>query len=398
MSSRDRVLAIIMAGGSGGRLEVLTDFRAKPAIPYAGVYRLIDFPLSNCLHSGLSDVWIAQQYQPQSLNDHLSNGRPWDLDRTYGGLRVLQPYQGREESGWHQGNADALYRHKQDIQSFDPDVVIVLSADHVYKLDYQRVIDLHKELHADVTMVTKQVPLEQASDHGVVQVGSDGRVTGFEYKPESPSSDLVTTEVFAYDPARLLATLDQLAEEDGELQDFGHGLLPRLVEAGNAYEYRLDGYWMDVGTPIKYWRAHMDLLVEEPELDLDDAEWPVLTVGAQRNPAWIHASAHIDNSLISPGGRIRGEVVNSVLSPGVTVEAGASIRDSVILDGAVIEAGATITGAIVDRNACIGRRASVGGSEQRAKDRAVVALVGQAARVEPGSSVPADGRVSAGTA
>jgi glucose-1-phosphate adenylyltransferase len=202
--AREKVLALILAGGSGGRLETLTRQRAKPVTPFAGVYRLIDFPLSHCVHSGLSDVWVIEQYELHSLNEHLSNGRPWDLDRTYGGLQVLPPNQrkhGEEEGGFAQGNADAIYRQRTLIREFDPDVLLVLSSDHVYKLDYRDVLDRHRERKADLTLVSTRVPRDRACRFGVVEVAGDGRVTGFEYKPESPKSDRVTTEVFAYTPA-----------------------------------------------------------------------------------------------------------------------------------------------------------------------------------------------------
>ncbi|MFN2506892.1 MAG: glucose-1-phosphate adenylyltransferase family protein, partial [Acidimicrobiales bacterium] len=229
-----RTLVLILAGGAGGRMELLTERRAKPVLPFAGVYRLIDFPLSNCLHSGLEDVWIVQQYEPQSLNDHLANGRPWDLDRTHGGLRLLVPQQGGSESGWHQGNADALYKNRHFIEEFDPDVLLVMSADHVYKLDYRKVIDFHLERDADVTLVTTVVDKDEASRFATVEADDDGRVRGFQYKPDEPSTDVVSTEVFAYRPGPLIEVLERLADEHGDgddlPEDYGESLLPTLVE------------------------------------------------------------------------------------------------------------------------------------------------------------------------
>ncbi|MEJ7617572.1 MAG: glucose-1-phosphate adenylyltransferase family protein [Pyrinomonadaceae bacterium] len=341
-----KVLALILAGGAGGRLDVLTEERAKPATPFAGTYRLIDFSLSNCMHSRIADVWVVEQYQPHSLNDHLANGRPWDLDRTYGGLQVLPPFvtkDGADEEkggGFAQGNADALYRNRKFIREFAPDVLLVMSADHVYKLDYRQVLAAHAERGADVTMVTTRVPLAEANRFGAVKVDAEGRVTDFAYKPEKPESDIVTAEVFAYDARKLLATLDRLVAEKRErahagdekevmLKDYGHELLPQLVAEGRAYEYRLEGYWRDLGTVESYWQGHMDLLVNRPDLDLDDPEWPILTYGSQRMPARIEDSASISQSLLSPGCHIRGTVIRSVLSPGVNVEEGATVRDSV---------------------------------------------------------------------
>ena len=397
-----KVLALVMAGGAGSRLEVLTDERAKPAMPYAGVYRLIDFPLSNCMHSRIDDVWIMQQYEPHSLDDHVSNGRPWDLDRTYGGLRVLTPHQGREESGWHQGNADAIYRHKHFIGSWQPDLIVVLSADHLYKLDYRKVIDAHTDRSAAVTMVTTRVTRDDPARFGVVEVDSGGLVTGFEKKPNSPRSDIVTTEVFVFDAAGLLQTLEEIASgagEEGSLEDLADELLPRLVKEGRAFEYRLDGYWRDVGTVESYWAAHMELLSPEPPIRLDDPQWPVHTMSAQRPPAAVHASAEVEDSLLSPGCSVRGRVSRSVLGPGVVVEEGASVTEAVILDDALVEAGASVCRAILDAETRVGRHASVGAegdpSDEVGADDLVV--TGRAAKVAQGAVLGAGERVSPGS-
>jgi glucose-1-phosphate adenylyltransferase len=343
---RARTLAIVLAGGAGSRMGPLTENRAKPALPFAGLYRLIDFPLSNCANSGISDVWVLQQYQPFSIEDHLANGRPWDLDRTSGGLLILQPFTGGEEEGFAEGNADALWRHRRLIREFDADVVLVLSADGVYTLDYRDVIDAHLEADADVTMVTSEVD-EDPGRFGVVTVADDRRVSEFSYKPDDPKSDVVTTEVFAYRPSVLLDTLDDLGESDEPLADFGDALLPRLVGAGRAYAFALDGYWRDVGTPQSYWQAHQDL-VDGNGLDLDDLDWRIRTTAGHRPPALIEVGATVERSLVSPACRVAGQVSRSVLSPGVVVEAGAVVEESVILHGAVIRAGARVERAIVD--------------------------------------------------
>jgi len=324
----------------------LTERRAKPALPFAGLYRLIDFPLSNCANSGISDVWVLQQYQPHSLEDHLANGRPWDLDRTTGGLLLLQPFTGGEEEGFAEGNADALWRHRRLIGEFGADVVLVLSADAVYTLDYRDVIDAHLRADADVTMVTTKVD-EDPGRFGVVTVDDDGRVTGFQYKPDEPRSHLVTTEIFAYRPAALLGALEELSDADEPLADFGDALLPRLVEAGRAFEFRLDGYWRDLGTPGSYWQAHQDLIDGEA-LDLDDPQWRIRTTAGHRPPARVDAGGSAEDSLVSPACRVAGRVTRSVLSPGVVVEAGAAVSDSVVMHDTVIRAGARVERAIVD--------------------------------------------------
>lgn len=358
METRRDVLALILAGGAGQRLSPLTDERAKPSLPFGAVYRLIDFPLSNCMHSGIADVWVLQQHAPHTLSDHLANGRPWDLDRSYGGLKILHPQQGTDESGWYRGNADALYRNREQIADLAPETLLVLSADHVYKLDYRDVLDTHRRHGADVTVVTTRVRREEAGRFGVVEVDGDGRLTGFEYKPDEPRGDLVTTEVFAYDTGRLLDLLDELAadgggddDEDSGLGDFGDVLLPRLVADGGAWQHRLEGYWRDVGTFGSYWRAHMELLEDEPALRLEDAAWPIRTFMPVLTPSRIDGSAEIRASLIAPGCRIAGRVTRSVLGPGVRIEEGAEVSEAVLLGEASVGAGARVEHAIVDAGA-----------------------------------------------
>jgi glucose-1-phosphate adenylyltransferase len=374
--NRPRVLALVLAGGEGSRLGPLTDERAKPALPFAGIYRLIDFPLSNCLHGGIGDVWVIQQYEPHELAKQLANGRPWDLDRTRGGLRILHPYLGDSESGWYEGNADAIYSNRQVIADQDPDVLLVLSADHVYKLDYADVIAHHLDSGAAVTMVTTRVAKEEASRYGVVRVDGDERISEFEYKPDAPASDVITTEVFAYEARTLLRTLDELAEEgDGSsIRDFGHALLPRLVDEGAAQAFEFDGYWRDVGTIDSYWEAHMELLADEPPLTLDDPAWPILTTGLQRPPARIEGSATIDGCLVAGGAQVRGTVARSVIGPGVVVEEGAEVRDAVLLHDSYVGARARVTRAIVDEEANVGEDTVVGGIDE-------ITVV--AARLEP---------------
>jgi glucose-1-phosphate adenylyltransferase len=396
---RPKVLALVLAGGSGSRLELLTDERAKPAMPYAGVYRLIDFPLSNCVHSGISDVWIIEQYEPHSLDEHVSNGRPWDLDRTHGGLRLLTPHRGRAESGWHRGNADAIYRHKSFIRDSGARLLVVLSSDHVYTLDYREVVSRHEDTDAAVTMVTTKVARDDAARFGVVHVGGDERITRYDYKPDDPQSDVVTTEVYVFDAETLLDLLEELGEgssdeaEEG-LEDFGDALLPRLVDAGAAREHRLDGYWRDLGTVESYWRAHMDLLGPHPAITLGDPAWPILTHAVQRPPARVAASARLDEALVSPGCTVLGDVTRSVLSPGVVVEEGAVVSDSVVLHDAVVGAGATLEHAIVDAEARVGERARVG--RPRRNDAASaddLVVVGTRAHVPERGDVAAGGRV-----
>jgi glucose-1-phosphate adenylyltransferase len=316
---RIRTLVIILAGGAGGRLELLTHSRAKPAVPFAGTHRLIDFPLSNCLNAQINDVWVAQQFNPVSLSDHLANGRPWDLDRTAGGLLLLHPREGHDEqTGFHQGTADSLWRNAGLIRQFAPDALVVLSADAVYTLDYGALASEHAESGQAVTMVTTTVDPEDAGRYGVVQA-ERGAVRDYVYKPDDPDGDLVSNEVFVFTPTPVLDALDELAEKAGDdgLEDLGHELLPRLVDAGEVREHRFDGYWRDVGTIPAYWDSHQELLGEDPPIDLDDPGWPVLTQAtAHRASARILAGASVESSLVAPGSHVAGTVQDSVVGRG----------------------------------------------------------------------------------
>lgn len=380
---------MVLAGGQGSRMEVLTERRAKPALPFAGVYRLIDLPLSNLRNSGITDVWVVAQFEIQSMIDVLAHGRPWDMDRTRGGLRIITPQQeGGEDGGWHEGNADAIYRTRELIREYDPDVLLVLSADHIYRFDYNEAIEAHLERNAEVTVVTTRVPQDQASNHAVVTAGGDGVISKLDYKPDKPETDIVATEIFVYEPDSVLTVLEEIVDERGDdestnLEDFGHHLLPRLVERGRAFEHRLPGYWKDVGRPETYFASHMDLLRDSPELHLDDPAWPIFTLDHQRMPARIAASARIDNALISPGCVIEGTVRNAVLGPGVTVEEGATVENAVVLHDVTIHADAKVSYAIVDRDAEIGKGATIGaapsGGEPTTED---LVLVGMGAKVD----------------
>jgi glucose-1-phosphate adenylyltransferase len=360
---RTRTLALVLAGGQGSRLAPLTAYRAKPAVPYGGHHRLIDVSLSNCMHSGIADVWVSVQYNPVSLVTHLANGRPWSLDRNDGGLLVLPPRQGSDRAGWASGTADGLWRNAQLIREHGADALVVVSADAVYRLDYDKVVDQHLEGGATVTMVTTEVDPQDASRYGVVQV-KDGRVTDYELKPDEPKGNLVCNEVFVFDPGPTLDLLDELAEQADEeegLQDLGHELLPRLVEQGKAREHRFDGYWRDVGTLDAYHGSHLDLLGEQPAFQLDDPSWPLHTRGGRRGPARLLEGARLDDVLLSPSTRIGGHVSRSVLSPGVVVEPGAVVRDSVLLHDVVVRAGAVVENAVVDGSAEVTAGVQVGG-------------------------------------
>jgi len=376
---KEKVLALILAGGKGGRLGLLTDDKAKPVMPFGGSYRLIDFALSNCVNSQISDVWVIEQYELHSLNEHLANGRPWDLDRTYGGLQVLPPFENdSDKDGFAHGNADAIYRHVDFISEFNPDILLVLSADHVYKMDFRDAIETHLRKKASVTMVTTRLPKgESASRFGVVDTDKNGRIVKFDYKPDSPENDLVTTEIFVYDARLLIKTLKHLNEKEEKIKDYGHELLPHLVAEGNAFEHRLVGYWRDVGTIESYWQAQMDLLDEKERLFFDDDHWRTLTLAAQRVPAFIYKSADVTNSLISSGSKISGAVSRSVLSAGVTIEKGAEVFDSIILPDAIIERGVKIKRVIVDTGVKVSREKAAKIEEARGANKNAIVVVGK---------------------
>lgn len=385
---RPRVLALILAGGAGSRLELLTDHRAKPSLPFAGVFKLIDIPLSNLMHSGISDVWLVEQYRPHSLNDHLANGRPWDLDRTYGGLRVLPPYQGTSGEGFAEGNTDALFRQVTFIEEFAPELVLVLSADHLYQLDYRDLIDHHLQSAASLTMAVTEISSDAAKRAGVVEV-SNGRVTGFTYKPDEPNTNLVTTEVFLYDAQTLIKTLKELAGDDEvELGDYGEDLVPRLVDQGRVFAYPLKSYWRDVGTIESYWEAHMDVL-EGKSITFDDPTWPILSAGQQRLPARLQRGAEVSDSFIASGCVVAGKVTNSILGTGVVIEVGAEVIDSVLLDNVKVECGAVATRAIIDEGAVVAQGARVGDASGE------LTLIGRGVHVKPQAQVDAGQRAEA---
>jgi glucose-1-phosphate adenylyltransferase len=369
---RPRVLVLVLAGGAGSRLELLTDARAKPAVPYGGRYRLVDVPLSNALHAGLEHVWVVEQHHPVSLSDHLSGGRAWDLDRTAGGLLVLHPSRGDAREGWHGGTADAVWRQAPLVRELDPAAVVVVSADAVYRLDYDAVAQEHLEAGAAVTMVTTLVDPADAGRYGVVRA-EGGRVVDYAYKPAHPASGLVANEVFVLDPGPVLQHLERLAER-GELGDLGDALLPELVDRGEVREHRFDDYWRDLGTVEAYWSAHADLVAPEPPFAPDDPAWPLVSTPGREGPARLLPGAQVSDSLLSPGCRVAGEVVRSVLSPRVVVERGAHVRDSVLLPGTVVRAGAVVERAVVD-GAEVRPGAHVGGA-------GAVSLLGQGAVVD----------------
>ena len=355
-----KVVAMILAGGQGDRLSVLSEERAKPAVIFGGRYRIIDFSLSNCMNSGISHVGVLTQYRPRSLNDHIGTGRPWDLDRTGGGVFLLQPYLGRESSDWYRGTADAVYQNLYFIQESRAEQVLVLAGDHVYKMNYDDLVAFHREKGSEITLALYQGRLPDASRFGNVVLDAKDRVVEFAEKPEQPVSDLISMGIYVFNKNVLIEQLAADAQRIGSSHDFGRDIVPGLVGEVDMFGYRFTGYWRDVGTIEAYFDANMDLLEDLPELNLYDRDSLIRTTTTGLPPAKIGRRAYVSRSLLSLGCIVNGHVEHSVLSPGVYVEEGAVVRDSIIFSSCFIESGAIIEHSILDKEVHVGKNAYVG--------------------------------------
>jgi glucose-1-phosphate adenylyltransferase len=411
MPRRGEVLALVQAGGQGSRMDVLTRERAKPALPYGGVHRLIDFALSGLVHADLADVWVSLEYQVTSIDDYLSGGRPWSLDRNRGGFRRIVPQTGTgpaTESGFAHGNGDLLLRISADIETFGARTLLVCSADHVFNMDLAPVVEEHVAAGRVATVLTSEVTKKDASDNVVVLARRDGTVTGIEHKPSRPSSGTVATEIFLYDTEALVAALHDLrrelageqdpedaAEGDSGIGDFGEHLLPRLVESGKVAAVPLTGYWKDVGQPGLYLQSHRDLLLGKVDV-FDHPSRPVISHWPDRPAARVRATGECRDSLLSPGADVSGLVVGSVLGPGVVVEKGAEVHDSVLMQDCVVRAGAVVRTSVLDERCEVSAKAQVGAEPSRrlahdddvvlvGRDSTVSGRIASGARLEPGS-------------
>ncbi len=353
-------IATILAGGQGERLSVLSLERAKPAVPFAGKYRIIDFTLSNCVNSELFNVAVLTQYRPHSLNDHIGIGRPWDLDRNNGGVRLLQPYLGRRESDWYRGTADAVYQNL-DFLLDDPhiELALILSGDHIYRMDYRKMIVYHEAKQADCTVAVFEVPIEEAHRFGTLITDDSNRVVDFEEKPKRPRSNKISMGIYVFEKS----VLEQRLEEDAGLRsghDFGGDILPRMVEQDRVFAYPFRGYWRDVGTIESYWAANMGLLAEPPEFNLYDSDWVIHTRSEERPPAKIGSAARVSRSLVSHGCNVHGVVEHSVLSPGVYVAEGAVVRDSILFNDCIVGPGSVLNQVILDKQVVVGTGCQLG--------------------------------------
>ncbi|MBO4229817.1 MAG: glucose-1-phosphate adenylyltransferase [Clostridia bacterium] len=393
MYQKKECVAMLLAGGQGSRLYTLTEKTAKPAVPFGGKYRIIDFPLSNCVNSGLDTVGVLTQYQPLQLNEYIGNGQPWDLDRTRGGVMVLPPYQRQQSADWYSGTANAIFQNLQFIDRYDPDYVLILSGDHIYKMDYEAMLSFHKKAGSDCTISVLQVPLAEASRFGIMNADETGRIVEFEEKPKHPKSTNASMGIYIFGTDVLKEYLISDDADPKSTKDFGRDIIPKMLADGKRlFAYPFSGYWKDVGTIESLWEANMDLLGVTPSFDLFDQNWRIYSRSTAQPPHLIGPDASLSNSLVTEGCEIYGTVENSVLSDGVIVEAGAVVRESVIMSGAVIRKNASVRYSIVDSETVIGEGARVGSQES---PRAPIAVVGGSLEIPPETVIEAGEMVNA---
>ena len=352
---------MLLAGGQGSRLYALTTNIAKPAVAFGAKYRIIDFPLSNCINSGIDTVGVLTQYQPLVLNEYIGNGQPWDLDRTYGGVHILSPYQAKTNSSWYEGTANAIYQNLHFMKMYNPEYVLVLSGDHIYKMDYAAMLKAHKATGADCTIAAINVPLSEASRFGILNTNPDGSIYQFEEKPKAPKSTLASMGIYIFSAQKLFNYLEADDANPNSSKDFGKDVLPAMLNAGEKmYSYRFDGYWKDVGTIASLWEANMDLLGDSPEFDIADKSWKIHSRNPLAPPEHIGENGVVKNSMVALGCEINGVVENSILGSNVIVEDGAVVKDAVVLAGGVIKAGASVSYSIIDENVTVGKKANIG--------------------------------------
>ena len=379
MIRKKEMIAMLLAGGQGSRLYALTQNVAKPAVPFGGKYRIIDFPLSNCINSGIDTVGVLTQYQPLELNDYIGNGQPWNLDRNYGGVHILPPYQKSKGSDWYTGTANAICQNIAFIERYDPEYVLILSGDHIYKMDYSKMLEFHKEKNADCTIAVIDVSIEEASRFGIMICDEEMRIYDFEEKPKVPKSTLASMGIYIFNWSKLKKYLLEDDADENSSKDFGKNIIPNMKNAGERmYAYTFDSYWKDVGTIDSLWEANMDLINPKVPLDLHDKNWKVYSRNPVMPPHYLSEKAHVQNSLITEGCEIEGTVDFSVLFSGVTVEEGAVVRDSIVMPNAVIKKGAVVDYAIIAENTVIGEGATVGERPEAVQNREEwgVAVVG----------------------
>ena len=392
MYKKKECVAMLLAGGQGSRLYALTEKTAKPAVPFGGKYRIIDFPMSNCVNSGIYTVGVLTQYQPLVLNEYIGNGQPWDLDRANSGVTVLPPYQGKKSADWYRGTANAIYQNLAFIRRYDPDYVLILSGDHIYKMDYSEMLAAHKMNNADCTIAVLDVPLEEASRFGILNTDDTGRILEFEEKPAHPKSTKASMGIYIFNRDVLEEYLIRDEEDKKSSNDFGKNIIPNMLNDGKLmYTYGFKGYWKDVGTIDSLWEANMELLGTPPKFDINDKKWRIYSRTSADAPHFVGEHGQITNSLITEGCEIDGVVENSVLSNGVKVERGAYVKDSVIMSDVVIKAGAAVNYSILDEGAVVCEGAVVGQNKDIATG---ITVVGGGIQIPAAVKVPSGAMVN----
>jgi glucose-1-phosphate adenylyltransferase len=399
------VLTLILAGGAGSRLSILGEKRAKPAVPFAGKYRIIDFPLSNAVNSDLYRIAVLTQYRPHSLMEHIGIGEPWDLNRRWpNGVQIWQPYRGRKDQDWYRGTADALYQNRNFIAESGCEQLLILSGDHIYKQDYRHLLRYHEEKSADLTVVVMKVPPEETHRFGIMDVDANDRITRFTEKPKQVESTLASMGIYVFNTKFLLHRLEEDAQDADSAHDFGKNIIPRMVGCDRVFAYSFSSYWVDVGTISAYWETNLAQLRDDPALDLYDPNWVIHTRSKERPPVKLGSAGQSRTSLVSNGCVIDGTVIHSVLSPGVCVEHGAVVRDSVIMNDTIIRAGAVIDRCILDKEIEIGAGTQVGTGDEMTPNQLEpanintgITIVGKRARVPAGATIGRNCRIDANT-
>ena len=391
MFPKQEVVAMLLAGGQGSRLGVLTKKLAKPAVPYGGKYRIIDFPLSNCVNSGIEAVGVLTQYQPLILNEYIGSGQPWDLDSMNSGVQILSPYQRKLGADWYKGTANAIYQNMDYIDRYHPEYVVILSGDHIYKMDYSKMIAYHKEKEADCTIAVIDVPLAEASRFGILNTNPDNSIYEFDEKPKIPKSTKASMGIYVFNWDKLRKYLIQDEKDEHSSNDFGKDVLPTMLKAGEKmFAYEFQGYWKDVGTVDSLWEANIDLLDPHVSLDLSDESWKIYSKNPVLPPHYIADGAKVQNSLVADGCEIYGEIDLAVLFAGVYIAPGAVVKDSIIMPGTRIEEGAVVQYAIISENVIIGKNAVVGARPEdiQDKDEWGIAVIGDNKTIGENTVIP----------
>ncbi len=399
MANKTSVVAMLLAGGQGSRLGVLTKNIAKPAVPYGGKYRIIDFPLSNCSNSGIYTVGVLTQYQPLELNDYLGNGQPWDLDRMKGGVHILSPYEAIGGAKWYKGTANAIYQNITFIEKYDPEYVVILSGDHIYKMDYSKMIDFHKKNNADCTIAVLEVPWEEASRFGILATDENNKIYEFAEKPKEPKSNKASMGVYVFSWNKLKKYLIQDENTEGSSNDFGKNIIPSMLDAGERmFAFPFKGYWKDVGTIASLWEANLDIINPNVDLDLSDTSWKIYSRAPEAPPHYIGENAKVENSSVSKGCEIDGNVDYSVIFSNVTIEEGADVRYSVIMPGATVKKGAKVYYSIIAENAVIEENAKIGEIPEQLDNPEDwgIAVVGSKAKITQGKYIEPNRMIASG--